>query len=65
MTGLFGLHSLRSGGASAANNLELNDSLFKRHGCWWCENAKDGCERLTRVENSSDKKHWPLISCSW
>ena len=32
MTGLFGLYSLRSGGASAAANLGLNDSLFKRHG---------------------------------
>ena len=39
---LFALHSLRSGGASAAANLGVNDWLFKRHGCWWSENAKDG-----------------------
>ena len=28
----FGLHSLRSGGASAAANLGVNDRLFKKHG---------------------------------
>ena len=28
----FGLHSLRSGGASAAANLGVNDRLFKEHG---------------------------------
>ena len=39
---LFALNSLRSGGASAAANLGVNDWLFKRHGRWWSENAKDG-----------------------
>ena len=29
---LFGLHSLRSGGATAAANAGVNDRLFKRHG---------------------------------
>ena len=38
----FGLHSLRSGGASAAANAGVPDRLFKRHGCWRSENAKDG-----------------------
>ena len=28
---LFGLHSLRSGGATAAANEGVNDRLFKRH----------------------------------
>ena len=28
------LHSLRSGGASAAANAAVNDRLFKRDGCW-------------------------------
>lgn len=38
----FGLHSLRSGGAtSAANNL-VPDRLFKIHGRWKSENVKDG-----------------------
>jgi len=36
------LHSLRSGGASAAANSGIRDRLFKRHGRWVSENAKDG-----------------------
>ena len=39
---LFGLHSLRSGGASAAANNGISDRLFKRHGRWKSEKAKDG-----------------------
>ena len=38
----FGLHSLRAGGASAAANSHVFDRLFKRHGCWKSEKAKDG-----------------------
>ena len=38
----FGLHSLRSGGASAAANAGVNDRLFKRHGRWKTDKAKDG-----------------------
>ena len=38
----FGLHSLRSGGASAAANAGVPDRLFKRHGHWHSESAKDG-----------------------
>ena len=38
----FGLHSLRSGGASAAANAGVPDRLFKCHGRWHSENAKDG-----------------------
>lgn len=36
------LHSLRSGGASAAANSGVKDRLFKRHGRWISEFAKDG-----------------------
>ena len=39
----FGLHSLRAGGATAAANAGVPDRLFKRHGRWRSENAKDGC----------------------
>lgn len=39
---LFGLHSLRSGGATAAANAGVNDRLFKRHGRWRSDKAKDG-----------------------
>ena len=38
----FGLHSLQAGGASAAANSDVPDRLFKRHGRWKSENAKDG-----------------------
>lgn len=38
----FGLHSLRAGGATAAANAKVPDRLFKRHGRWKSENAKDG-----------------------
>lgn len=38
----FGLHSLRAGGATAAANADVPDRLFKRHGRWRSETAKDG-----------------------
>ena len=37
----FGLHSLRSGGASAAANPGVNDTLFKKHGRWKSDKVKD------------------------
>ena len=37
-----GTHSLRSSGATAAANAGVPDRLFKRHGRWACESAKDG-----------------------
>lgn len=36
------LHSLRAGGATAAANNGIPDRLFKRHGRWQSESAKDG-----------------------
>ena len=39
---LFGLHSARSGGATAAANRGVPDRLFKRHGRWVSDKAKDG-----------------------
>ena len=38
----FGLHSLRSGGATAAANSNVKERMFKRHGRWRSEKAKDG-----------------------
>lgn len=41
----FGLHSLRAGGATAAAGAAgagIPDRMFKRHGRWKSENAKDG-----------------------
>ena len=37
-----GLHSLRSGGATAAANSGVNDRCWKRHGRWKSDNSKDG-----------------------
>ena len=37
-----GTHSLRSGGATAAANAGVPDRLFKRHGRWASESARDG-----------------------
>jgi hypothetical protein len=36
------LHSLRTGGATQAANNNVSDRLFKAHGRWRSENAKDG-----------------------
>ena len=36
------LHSLRAGGATSAACAGIPDRLFKRHGRWASENAKDG-----------------------
>ena len=38
---VFGLHSLRSGGASQAANAGVQDRLFQRHGRWRSTDAKD------------------------
>ena len=38
----FGLPSLRSGGATSAANIGVKDRLFKKHGRWKSEKAKDG-----------------------
>ena len=37
-----GFHSLRPGGASAAANLGVKGSLFKKHGRWKSDKVKDG-----------------------
>ena len=39
---LFGLHSSRAGGASATANAGVSDRLFKLHGRWKTDQAKDG-----------------------
>ncbi|KAK3087577.1 hypothetical protein FSP39_007771 [Pinctada imbricata] len=38
----YGLHSLRSGGATASVSHGIPDRMFKRHGRWRSESAKDG-----------------------
>lgn len=49
----FGLHSLRSGGATAAAAAGVNDRIFKKHGRWKSETAKDGYVRETLSEKLS------------
>lgn len=38
----FGLHSLRADGATAVANSGVPDRLFKSHGRWKSDSAKDG-----------------------
>ena len=38
----FSVHSFRAGGATVAANSGVPDRMFKRHGRWRSENAKDG-----------------------
>ena len=38
----FGLYSLRASGATAAANSSVPNKLFKRHGRWRSDRAKDG-----------------------
>ena len=53
----FGLHILRSGGATAAVAAKVEDRLFKKHGRWRTDKAKDGyvkeniSERLSVTQN--------------
>ena len=39
---LFELHSFRRGGATEAAKRDVPDRLFKKHGRWKSDNAKDG-----------------------
>jgi len=53
-------HSLRAGGASCAANAGIADRLFKRHGRWVSETAKDmyvkdNLEQLLSVTKSMCK----------
>lgn len=41
-TKIIGTHSLRAGGATAAANAGVPDRIFKRHGRWLSDRAKDG-----------------------
>ena len=47
----YSLHSLRAGGATAAAGAGVPDRVFKRHGRWKSDNAKDGY-----VEDSLEKR---------
>jgi len=53
----FGLHSLRSGGATAAASAGIQDRLFKKHGRWSSDTAKDGYVRENVKEKLSVSKN--------
>ena len=57
---LFGLHSFRSGGATAAASYGVSDRLFKAHGRWKTENAKDGYVAEDLEKRLSVTKHLGL-----
>lgn len=56
----YGLHSFRAGGATAAANAHVPDRLFKRHGRWKTESAKDGYVKDTDEEMLSVSKQLGL-----
>lgn len=49
----FGLHSLRSGGATAAASAQVQDRIFKKHGRWKTDKAKDGYVKENIAERLS------------
>ena len=53
---MFGLHSLRSGGASAAAASHVEDRIFKKHGRWKSDRAKDGYVKESILERLSVTK---------
>ncbi|XP_021340346.1 uncharacterized protein LOC110441503 [Mizuhopecten yessoensis] len=56
----YGLHSFRAGGATAAANCGIPDRLFKRHGRWRSETAKDGYVKDKFDERLSVSQHLNL-----
>lgn len=53
----FSPHSLRSGGATAAAAADVPDRVFKRHGRWRSEKAKDGYVKDTLEKRLSVTKN--------
>ena len=53
----YGLHSLRSGGASLTAFNGVSDRLFKRHGRWKSNRAKDGYIEDSLGSSSSVSKN--------
>ena len=59
----FGLHSLRPGGVSAADNAGVPNGLFKCHGQWRSENAKDGYVKDSLETRLSVSRDIGLYEC--
>ena len=52
----FGLHSLRSGGASAAANSGVSDRLIGKHGRWSSNSSRDGYIKDSKLKRLSVTK---------
>jgi integrase len=62
---VFGTHSGRRGGATRAANVDVPDRLFKEHGAWRSERAKDGyvaSSLQARLSVTADMGLQPLVS---
>ena len=57
----FDLHSLQVGGASAAAQAGVPDQLFRQHGRWKSETAKDSFVEESKENHLSASKSWDLI----
>ena len=56
---LYGLHSLKAGGVSAAANAGVPDPMFKRHGHWCSENARQVCTGFLAEQATGFPGDWP------
>ena len=57
----YSLHSLRSGGATAAASHGIPDRLFKRYGRWLSESAKDGYVKDKLLNRLEISQRWGLL----
>ena len=56
----FGMHSLRAGGATSAAAAGILDRVFKKHGRWKSETAKDGYIEDSQSERLCHPKLGPV-----
>ena len=64
----FGLHSLRSGGASAASNSQIPSHLISMHGRWKSEKARNvyiKTDKQTSLIPSTVLGIWNEMNCSY
>ena len=58
---LFGVHRFRAGGATTAVNSGVPNRMFKRHGRWRSENAKDGYVKDSLEARLEDSKRLGML----
>ena len=58
-----GMHSPCAGGATVAANAGVQDRLFKQHGLWKSESAKDGyVTDSAQIQVRVSQKAWACIN---